>query len=775
MTTKKSFIPFLFTACLTFIPILYATEVENYAKDIRRSVREESLPPPPRSARYRDSSLPIEERIDDLLRWMTPYEKAKVLHACGEMSAGNIARLGLAEFRTIDGGVGPRAENCPGITYMPCGIAWAATWDQPLIEAIGRVSGAETRALYKDQATARMLLGPGGNIGGRIPFCARAYEYFGEDPLLAGKTAAAFIRGLQSCKVAACMKHYIGNDQEWYRTVLNVNIGERALREIYARPFEIAIREGGVWAIMNSYNAFRGTWTSWNRPLNDLLYKEFKWDGALFADWGGYRDDRQAIAGGTTIETSCQDNPDLYTRELCDLKTGKIRQADFDDQVRRALRLYFRIGAFDSESVQDRAEQQAYVTAFRSQTHQDIAYRTAAEAFVLLENQQDFLPIDASKIKTIAVVGPNADQYHSMIDGSHLRQRGGSGAVKAAREITPLQGFCMAFGEAHVLFAPGFRFDGTHPEYAISVPGKRAIDPLDAARQADLVVFCAGYDHSVDREVIGWGIQMPAERDSLLFKVGVNGERQEDLIRAIAAVNPNLIVAVTTGGPFDTTTFRDRVKAILITWYGGEFGGRVLADIVCGAVNPSGKIPYSFGRKPSDWPSIALGERSYPGIVQDGITSTARLTARDCVVEQTYLDDIWVGYRGFDRTQKQPLYPFGFGLSYTTFKIKPVRQEGNTFIVSVTNSGTRDGRAVIQCYLSKPTIPGVDMPQKELVDYSSLYLKRGETQNISLSFPETSLQYWDEKNHCWKTPKGTFRVRIGDSSASLPVEYSFIR
>ena len=244
----------------------YAVDNENYAKDIRADEWQSVTNPPPATAKYRDASLPIEERIDDLLTWMTPYEKAKAIHACGWMSSGGIKRIGLAEFRTIDGGSGPRAENRAGITYFPCGVAWAAAWDPDLAEEAGRATGEETRAVYAgwEGGSARMLLGPGGNIGGRTPFGARSFEYMGEDPLLAGRTAARFIRGLQSVRVSACMKHYVCNDQEWCRTVLDVAVGPRALREIYARPFEIAIREGGAWAIMNSYNAVNGVWTSWN-------------------------------------------------------------------------------------------------------------------------------------------------------------------------------------------------------------------------------------------------------------------------------------------------------------------------------------------------------------------------------------------------------------------------------------------------------------------------------------------------------------------------------
>ena len=755
---------------------LFAVDNENFAKDIRPEEWQSVTNPPPKTAKYRNMSLPIEERIDDLLKWMTPYEKAKALHSCGFMSSGGIKRIGLAEFRTIDGGSGPRAEKRPAVTYFPSGIAYAAAWNPELAEQIGRVAGEETRAVFHwwEGGSARMLLGPGGNIGGRTPFGARSFEYMGEDPLLAGRTAARYVKGLQSVRVSPCMKHYACNDQEWCRTVLDVTVGARALREIYVRPFEIAIREGGCWAIMNGYNSVNGKWASWNRELNDILYREIGWDGALYADWAGYRDDLKAIAGGTTVETRCMDNPKMYWKELKDLEEGRIARADFDDQLRRALRLYFRVGAFDTTNVIDKTEQKRCEATLHNEEHRKLAYRAAAESFVLLENRDGFLPVDPKSVRTVAVVGPNADQYHTMIDGSHLKVRGGSGAIKAAREITPLEGFCQIFGERNVLFAPGFRFENTNRLNAVSVPALVAMDPVEAAKKADLVVFCGGYDHTIDREVLGWGQPLPADRDYLTFKPGPNGESQEELIRKIAAVNPNVVVAVTCGGPFTTESFRDVVKGVIVTWYGGEFGGRVLADMILGKVNPSGKLPYTFGRKPEDWPSVAMGKLSYPGVVTNAIPND-KVTDRDCTTVQEYLDGIWVGYRGFDHFGTKPLYPFGYGLSYTTFKIESAGAKDNVFSVKVTNTGIRKGREVVQCYITKPAVAGVEFAEKELADYVSLELEPGESRTVALSVADDSCRYWDEKTGEWAIPSGKYTIRIGDSSANIPLTYEHIR
>ena len=757
----------LVVSSLTLVPLL--AEDVGYAGSGSARAVSQGLDPALKDAPYRDDTLDVEKRIDDLVGRMTLFEKFKVLHCRTGSSAGGIPRIGLSEFLTCDGGVGPRVESRAGITYVPCGIASAASWDGELAEEVGRVLGEETRAVFPagEGRVAKILLGPGGNIGGRTPFGARSFEYLGEDPLLAGRLAGRFAKGLQSVKVSPCMKHYVCNDQEWCRTMIDVKVGERALREIYVRPFEIAIREGGVWSIMNSYNAVNGEWTSWNRRINDILYRDCGWDGALLSDWGGYRNDLKAIAGGSTVETYCEDDPAQYRREIEDLKAGRISQADLDDQLRRALRLYFRVGAFDTDKPSEKKLQERCEKAFRSEAHRELAYRAAAESFVLLENRDGFLPVNAAKVRTVAVVGPNADQYHTMIDGSWLGLRGGSAAVKAAREITPLEGFCQVFGERNVFFAPGFRFENGDRPNAVSVPALKAMDPFEAARRADLVVFCGGYDHSVDREVLGWGYFENADREYLTLQPGPKGESQEDLIRKIAAVNPNTVVAVTCGGPFTTEGFRDAVKGIVVTWYGGEFGGRVLADLILGEVNPSGRLPYTFGRQPSDWPSVAKGGRCYLGEITKPLE---KYTEADCGIiraEREYADGIWVGYRAFDHFGTKPLYPFGHGLSYTTFALAK-GESPNT--VKVTNTGARRGRAVVQAYVTKPSVPGVEMPVKELADFASVVLEPGETKSVTFKVGEDSLRYWDERANGWRRPAGEFRLRVGFDAATLPVE-----
>ena len=736
---------------------------ENFGKaeDVGKAASSGVSGKPPADAPYRNPALPVEERIDDLLRRLKPEEKAALLHACTGMSCGRIPRIGLEEFRTLDGPNGPRGEKT---VYFPSAIAYAATWNTNLQYRIGRALGEETRGMYpRSKTTARMLLGPGCNIA-RTPLGARNFEYLGEDPVLSGRTAAALIRGLQSVKVAPCLKHYVLNDQEYCRTVIDVDAPERAIREIYMRPFSIAVREADPWAVMNSYNMVRGKYASHSWYINSALFDE-GWTGALLTDWGGYHGDVAAINGGTTVETSCKQNPKRDRREIELVENGTIRKDRFDDAVRRALRLYFRVGAFDFDTPEDRAEQARIEKEYLGEAHRKVAYEAAAQSAVLLKNAGGFLPLDFSKIKKIAIVGPNADQITSMIDGKHLRWRGGSGAVKADRETTPLKAAVDAFGKDRVLFAPGCRFEDAQLKTAKSVPGMPAMDPVEAAAQADAVLFFGGLDHTLDREVLGWGRIMPADRPDLELKAGTDaaGKKvdQAELIAAVAAANPRTAVIITAGAPVSVERWHEAVKAILVDWYPGDEGVRAVMDILGGKVNPSGKLPYTFGKKLSDWPVHAKGPKCFPG-VEEPLPGGKGKRWREY-----YEDGIWVGYRGFDRSGATPRYPFGFGLSYTTFEIKPLPPAGMAYRVSVRNTGARAGREVVQFYISKPKDAGVEMPEKELIRFASVELAPGEEKEISFTLDVLDLRYWDEKAGGWRVAPGKHTVLAGDSSDAL--------
>lgn len=716
---------------------------------------------PPEDAPYRNPRLPIEERLDDLMGRLTPEEKARMAHASGGMSSGNLPRVGLANIRTLDGPNGPRADR--PVTYFPSAIAYAATWDMALVEEIARALGKETRAVYKTEETgARMLLGPGVNIA-RSPLGGRNFEYFGEDPLLSGKTAAAYCRGLQSVKVSPCLKHWLLNDQEWCRTVLDVDCPDRALHEIYAKPFEIAVREAGVWAVMGSYNAVRGHYASHCAEINDLL-RSFGFDGAIYSDWGGWHGDVPALNGGATLESGTGQDAARDRRNVAQVNAGTIRRDRFEDAVRRNLRNLFRMGAFDTQTAEDKAEQAAHGRDFRSEAHRRLARRAALASAVLLKNEGAFLPLDRAKTKRVALIGPNADQTHSMIGGiTDCHKRGGAGAILAGREVTPLMAFVEAFGRENVLFAPGFRFEHGDRKDAVSVPGMPALDPVEAARQADLVVFCGGTDHTLDREAPGWGRIEPADRPDLSLK-----GPQAELIQRVAAVNPRIVVALTIGAPVSVEEWEATVPAILVTWYSGEEGGNALVDLLFGAANPSGKLPYTFGKRLEDWLCHRLGPVAFPGVP----TPEGPYAAREY-----YADGIWVGYRGFDRFKREPRYPFGFGLSYTTFAFAeaPSEPERGIFRAKVRNTGERAGREVVQCYVSKPKTDGEGMPVKELVAFASVELAPGEERVVEFVPGEDAYRYWSEKAHGWRPVRGNLTFRIGNSSAHLPIRYATTR
>ena len=691
---------------------------------------------PPADAPYRDASLDVEKRIDDLIPRLTPEEKARLLHAASGFAFGDLPRIGLARFRACDAGMGPRAESRPGITAFPAPIAYAAAFDRWLAREIGRVMGEETRAVYPagfdEHGVARMLLGPGVNIA-RTPLCARSFEYFGEDPLLAGETAAAWILGLQSVRVAPCLKHYCFNEQEYSRLLVDVDCPERAVREIYTRPWEIAIRKADPWAFMNSYNRFRGEWTSHSTYLNDILTRDYGATGALIPDWGGYHGDVKAINGGTTIESACHHDAERDCREAQLVADGTIDRECFDDAVRRALRFYFRVGAFDVGSDADRALQAKCERAFRSDEHMALARRAAEESFVLVRNADGFLPWTA-KGRKVAVVGPYANVRHNMSDADRrLVLHGGSVAIKAAREITPLEGFRTVFGAENVLTG----------------------DDLTAlAKEADLVVYCGGIDHTYDTEAGGSGHVEPNDRRDIFLRA-FGGRVQEDEIRALAAVNPNVVVALTGGVPLSVEEWHEDVRAIFVTWYGGEFGGEVLARMVAGEVNPSGRLPYTYGKTLHDWPSMRFGLESYPGVhafVGDGTKGWKRETPKEY-----YHDGIWVGYRGFDRFGTGVRYPFGHGLSYTTFELT-ARQEGNRLTVDVANAGPRAGRRVVLCWASKPAQADAEMPARELVDFADVTLAPGERKTVVFEPGFDELKYWSETAKTWKTPVGEVRL-----------------
>ena len=828
-------------------------------------------------ARYLDAKVPIEERVNDLFARLTPEEKAALVHGCSGMGYGNMPRIGLPEILMTDGPQGVRMGQ-GAATAFPGGLAMAATWNPEVVEQGGMVFGRECQATNQ-----RVFLAPGVNIM-RTPLGGRNFEYMGEDPYLAGKTAAAYIRGVQSQGVAACVKHWNFNEQERWRTTIDVECDDRALHEIYGPAFEMAVKEGKVWSAMPAYNRFRKDYCAASKFLNvDILAKEYGFDGATISDWGAWHDDKLCLNGGCTIEMPSGKNAKRDAKIAEQVAKGEISQAMFDEAVRRNLRLLFRIGAFEAPKA----------GAINTPENQKIARQAATEGIVLLKNDPSILPLDAAGIKKIAVIGPNADQCQTMVDGTGLAVRGGSGAMRPPYEITPLAALQQRFGDK-VIYAPGLQFEkkgaqsaplmkfpeglkgeffannncqgnpvatrtdkeinfrfaidkapvaGLNPQqfsarwtgiftapgvgpYELvlsSDDGSRlwiddqlvidhwgdhdtqakattiALDPakpakikleyqnnggkgdlvlkcqrfsppssmpddlfaINAAKQADVVLFFAGTDHSYDREALGWGDVKGADKPDLELK-----GPQADLIQKIVAVNPKTIVVLINGAPVSVEQWQAQVPAIVEAWYGGLEAGNAIADILLGDANPSGKLPCTFGKKLDDWLCHQLGTESYPGTGNNGVVK--------------YLDGIWVGYRHFDNAKIEPRYPFGHGLSYTTFKYGEAKlsaksvagDETLTVTTSVTNTGKRAGAEVVQLYLNDVEA-SVKRPPQELKGFQKLFLQPGETKAATFTIARRDLSFWDEASKGWKAEPGKFEAHIGSSSRDIRAKAEF--
>mgnify|MGYP002428689966 CR=1 FL=1 len=735
-------------ACLLVGSVMFHTAIaqQDFVESVNESTGQRVAEPTDKSllrAAYRDMALPLEHRVEDLMQRLLPEEKAELLHGTSSFSYGNIPRIGLVGCAFTDGSQGVRIKNNDKAkaTAFPSGIAQAATWDPALLEQLGKAIAEECKAV-----NSRIILGPGVNIM-RTPLSAWTFEYYGEDPYLAGKMASGFIKGVQSGGVAACLKHWLLNDQGWTRNLVDVDLGERALREIYVRPYEIAVKEANPWTIMSAYNLVRGQFCTHNKYLNDILFRDFNWDGALISDWGAWHSSEKALPGGCTLEMPSCKSTDKDKKLLEDVVAGKIAQRDVDGAVRRNLRFLFRIGAFD------RVEKGSLGTP----EHADMSLRVAESSITLLKNEKNFLPLDASRLNKVAVIGPNADQYHTLADKSGHGNHGGSGAHGGKYEITLFKALIDRLGKENVLYAPGFCFEEPRVKSVLDLP---EMDPLEAARQADVVLFFGGTDHSYDKEKFSWNaIPKNADKSDLELK----GD-QVELIRKVLMTNPKTIVVLTNRAPVLMEEWVEDVPAIVESWYGGQAAGNAVVRVLFGEVNPSGKLPVTFGKKLTDWLSHSTGSRSYPGVlIEDGKYRA-----------EFYSDYIWVGYRHFDRAGIEPRFPFGHGLSYTTFHLEKATGASPTEVaVKVSNTGMRAGAEVVQFYVSKPE-GDIPMPNKELVYFKKVHLEPGASEIVSFKITDEAKRYWSENDGIWKVPSGRYILSVGNSSRNLPIVYSWV-
>lgn len=712
---------------------------------------------------YLDISKPIEERVKDALSRMTLEEKVKMTHAQSKFSSAGVPRLGIPEVWATDGPHGIRPEvlwdewdqagwtNDSCIAY-PALTCLSATWNPEMSHLYGKSIGEEARYRKKD-----ILLGPGVNIY-RTPLNGRNFEYMGEDPYLSATMVVPYIKGVQENGVAACVKHYALNNQEFNRHTTNVHLSDRALYEIYLPAFQAAVQEGGTWAIMGSYNLYQGEHGCHNkRLLKDILRDEWGFDGVVVSDWGGVHNTEQAIHNGLDMEfgswtnglsagtRNAYDNYYLAFPYLKLIKEGKVGTKELDEKVSNILRLIFRTSMDPNKPF----------GSLCSPEHGQAGRLIGEEGIVLLQNKNNVLPIDLNKVKKIAVIGENAIKMMTV--------GGGSSSLKVKYEISPLDGLKNRVGsQAKVVYARGYVGDPTG-EYNGVKTGQDLKDDrsedellaeaLETAKESDYVIFFGGLNKSNHQDC----------EDSDRAALGLP-YAQDRVISELAKVNKNLVV-VNISGNAVAMPWVNEVPAIVQGWFLGSEAGSAFASILMGDANPSGKLPFTFPVKLEDVGAHKLGE--YPGNKED-------LDAKRDTVNATYHEDIFVGYRWADKEKIKPLFPFGHGLSYTTFAYgKPsadkkmmTADDTISFTVNVKNTGTREGQEVVQLYISdkKSSLP---RPIKELKGFKKVKLAPGEEKTVTLTIDRKALSFFDDTRHEWVAELGKFEAIIGSSSKDI--------
>ena len=715
---------------------------------------------------YLNPNAPVEERVEDALARMTLEEKVGMTTAQSKFSSRGVPRLGIPEVWHTDGPHGIRPEvlwdewdqagwTNDSCTAFPALINLAATWDKEMSLLYGRSIGEEARYRKKD-----ILLGPGINIC-RTPLNGRNFEYMGEDPYLAGQMVVPYVKGVQENGVAACVKHYAVNNQEFQRTQSNSVVDDRTLYEIYLPAFKAAVQEGNAWAIMGSYNLYNGQFNCHNKKLLvDILKGEWGFDGVVVSDWGGCRDDEEAVLNGLDIEMGTWTNglrgaaSDSYRNyHMADpylegLRSGKYTTKELDDKVRRILRTIFRT------SMRPEPNYGRFVCPEHYQAARDIS----AAGVVLLKNDNNTLPLNVPEGGKILLVGENV--VKKMVVG------GGSSNLKTAYEVNPLEGIRNAYGDkAEVVWARGYVGDTSTSYNAVDTgqdltdnrsPEVLIAEAVEAAKDADYVIFVGGLNKSAHQD------NESTDRLQITLPYG-----QEKVIEALAEVAKNLVV-VNISGSAVAMPWADKVGAIVQGWYGGTETGNALADVLTGKVNPSGRLPFSVPFCYEDGPIKT--ERQYPGIKEPG----------DQYWQTHYDEGVYVGYRWYDTKEIPVQFPFGHGLSYTTFEYsnakaaKPSMTASGTLKVSVdvANTGDYDGAEVVQLYIADPEA-SIDRPAKELKGFEKVFLKAGQKKTVTFEIDAEDLSWFDADKHEWVAEPGEFQALFARSAGDVQTMVSF--
>lgn len=713
-----------------------------------------------------------DRKIEELIAKLTLEEKIGMIHGNELFATKGVERLGIPPFVTSDGPGGVRKDfekdkwqdiglSYDYVSYLPCNSALAATWNRELAYTTGRLLGREARGRGKD-----MILAPGVNIM-RTPLCGRSFEYMGEDPYLASELVVPFVQGVEENDVAACVKHFALNNQETRRMDVDVEVSERALREIYLPAFEAAVKKGRVKGVMGAYNRFRGTHCCHHDYLlGKVLRREWGFEGIVVSDWGGVHDTKEALMSGLDMEMSVTDNFDEYfmANPLLELiESGKVDRksavSKIDKKVRHILNVMNELHMLDGERS---------AGGYNDYNDKAALRQTARESIVLLKNAKNVLPLDKKKIKKLLVVGENANRQHAL--------GGGSSEIKALYELTPLMGFHMLLGgNAEIVYKPGYfnddrgniwadtsgngngQADSLNPDsrekrteqsvdqlqHQQAMNEQYLKEALEAAKDADAVVYVGGLTHDYDTE--------GRDRTDMKLPYG-----QDRLISELLKARPDTVVTLVAGSPVDMSAWIDSADTLVFSWYAGMEGGMALAEVLFGDVNPSGRLPETFPVSEKDCPAVALGE--YPG--GDKVS---------------YGEDIFVGYRYYDTYDVKTAFPFGYGLSYTDFVMTGLRAEvledtpdSKSVKVSfdVSNIGERAGAVVAQLYVADKR-PRVKKAAKELKAFEKVYLEPNETAEVTLMLERDAFTYFDEQERCFRVDAGSYMLLLAKNAEEI--------
>ena len=715
-----------------------------------------------------------DKKINKIIAQMTLEEKVEMLHSKTNMSSEGVPRLGIQDIKYTDGPFGIREENGDGFrslgwtldsaTYFPTGSAIAATWSKEMAYKNGWAMGKEGRLRGKD-----IILGPAINIQ-RLPVGGRTYEYLSEDPVLSARLSVEYTKGSQDAGTAVCLKHYALNNQETDRGSVDVIADERTMREIYLKPFEAAIKEGGAMCVMPAYNKVNGFYCSENAHLNnEILRDEWGFKGMTVSDWGGTHSTMGAALGGLCVQMT---GDNYFGQALIDsVRNGALDEAVVDAKVREILRLRFAI---------DPVPEDVANTIMTSQPEtQKIAYEIAQKSIVLLKNEAGNLPI-AKDVKKIAVIGQNAVLTTAA---------GGIGAgVKTLYEISPLEGIQARAEKAgvEVVYAPGYKnyqmrmgwgrpsAGPVNPLVANSIdePADPALlaEAVALAKDADMVIFFGGTNKSIETE--------GSDRKNIDLPCG-----QNEVIKALYEANPNVATVLISGGPTDLRYLEPYSPSIVQGWWNGLEGGTALAEVLFGDIAPSGKLPFTFPLKLEDSPAYATGSFPGEGSGEDLFTLMYRLDATGYTREQIqeyiaslpdpvseYREGILVGYRWYDTKDVPVMYAFGHGLSYVEFEYGTLtcKQKKDKIHVSfdIKNLGDMEADEVAQLYV-KRLDSKVERAEKELEAFERVALKAGETKNVTLEFPLSELAHWDNETNGWVLEPGKIEILVGSASNDI--------